>query len=286
MRICNLFIFAIFFTTTLFPQSIPINPTLLEKTWQAQWIYHPTVSPTDYGVYHFRKQFTLDSLPDKFIIHVSADNRYRLFANGTPVCFGPTRGDILNWQFESVDIAPFLSAGKNILAAVVWNFGVHKPVVQLSIRTAFILQGDTNAESTVNTNRRWKVLHNTAYSPVPVDYTMVQGYYVAGPGDRVDGAAYPGGWEQPEFDDGNWDNAAAINNPGVSRGVYNYAGNSAWNLVPRNIPIMDESRQKISTVVRTDGISTGKNFPAGSYCRRIWKVFLYGTITKSSSEAE
>ncbi len=240
-----------------------INPELLKKTWQAQWIYHPSASGTGYGVFHFRKSFQLANKPKEFIVHVSADNRYRLFVNGSPVCFGPARGDILNWRYETVDLARHLRRGANIVAAVVWNFGEFRPVAQFSIRTAFILQGNSDAESPVNTDRNWKVWHNAAYQPIAVDSTMVEGYYVAGPGDRVDASQYPWGWELPDFDDRIWARAAAIRNPGVPRGLNNYACNSGWNLVPRPIPLMEETQQRFAEVVRTRGIDVEPSFLRG-----------------------
>ena len=35
-----------------------------------------------YGVYHMRKTFELDEVPSRFIVHVTADNRYKLYLNG------------------------------------------------------------------------------------------------------------------------------------------------------------------------------------------------------------
>lgn len=77
---------------------------------------------------------------DEFIIHASGDNRYRLFVNVKEVCNGPARGDLANWNFETIDIAHYLRSGKNVLAAVVWNFAKFKPLAQMSNKTAFILQ--------------------------------------------------------------------------------------------------------------------------------------------------
>ncbi|HMB89799.1 MAG TPA: hypothetical protein VKP65_03070, partial [Rhodothermales bacterium] len=54
-----------------------INPDLLQLPWSAQWIAHPTASGTDFGVFHFRRTFDQATLPDSFVVHVSADNRYR-----------------------------------------------------------------------------------------------------------------------------------------------------------------------------------------------------------------
>jgi len=60
-----------------------------DKGWPASWIAHPTASSNDYGVFHFRKSFDLPGKPASFVVHLSADNRYRFFVNGTPVCLGP-----------------------------------------------------------------------------------------------------------------------------------------------------------------------------------------------------
>src|SRR5438270_2620522 len=100
-----------------------IKPDLLDKPWSATWISVPGAPPFDYGVYHFRKTFQLASKPARFVIHVSADNRYQLFVNGERSANGPARGDLYHWRYETVDIAPMLNPGANTLAAVVWNFG-------------------------------------------------------------------------------------------------------------------------------------------------------------------
>ncbi|HLN73610.1 MAG TPA: hypothetical protein VK205_09965, partial [Prolixibacteraceae bacterium] len=97
-----------FVCTAQTPQLVPsekINPELLVNHWKAQWITHPSESLLDYGVFHFRKSFDLNAVPSEFIIHISADNRYRLFVNGQAVCFGPQRGDLAHWYYESIDIA-------------------------------------------------------------------------------------------------------------------------------------------------------------------------------------
>ena len=70
-----------------------------------------------------------------FLIHVTADNRYKLYVNGELVSLGPARGDLHHWRYESVDIAPHLKTGKNVLAAVVWNFGELAPEAQITNRT-------------------------------------------------------------------------------------------------------------------------------------------------------
>ena len=53
----------------------------------------------------------LEQVPKPCVVHVSADNRYRLFVNGKSVSWGPARGDLNHWRFETVDLAPFLKEG-------------------------------------------------------------------------------------------------------------------------------------------------------------------------------
>src|SRR6187431_308243 len=123
-----------------------INPSLLSDYWSASWVTCPDIPQRDYGVYHFRKTFAMEKQPGKFIVHVSADNRYRLFVNGKDVCNGPARGDLYNWYFETIDIAQFLKPGSNLIAVQVWNMGTLAPVAQVSNQTALIVQGEPGTE--------------------------------------------------------------------------------------------------------------------------------------------
>ncbi|MDB5193840.1 MAG: alpha-L-rhamnosidase [Segetibacter sp.] len=233
-----------------------INPQLL-KQWSASWVSIADVPQKDYGVYHFRKTFNLGSRPSKFIVHVSADNRYRLFVNGKPVCYGPARGDLYNWYYETVDIGPFLQAGNNTISSIVWNMGVYAPVAQISNRTAFVMQGNTEKEQVVNTGTGWKVFQNLSYKPCSIDNAKrMNTYMVIGPGDEVDALTYPWGWETPSFDDTKWQATVSITNPApLGYGTDNY-----WNLVPRNIPLMEERLQRIPSVRKATGIQVSNDF--------------------------
>ena len=71
-----------------------INPDLLKKAWSANWITAPGAPAKSYGVYYFRKKFSLTEKPDSFIVHVTADNRYVLIINEKFVSLGPARNDL------------------------------------------------------------------------------------------------------------------------------------------------------------------------------------------------
>lgn len=232
-----------------------INPELMNSKWDAHWISFPNVSLTDFGIYHFRKTFNLEQIANEFVIHVSGDNRYRLFVNGKEVCNGPARGDLANWNFETIDIAPYLKSGENVLAAVVWNFAEFKPLAQMSNKTAFILQGNSKLEQIVNTDKTWKTLKNEAYQSPSKKPPRT----VVGPGEIVDGSKYPYGWNKIDFDDNQWFDSRMLGK-GVPDGQFT---SWDWNLVPRSIPFMEFEFQRICEVERTENIEVEKNFLNG-----------------------
>ena len=119
-----------------------IDGRLLEGRWPAHWISVQDMSENEYAVCHFRKTFELGAAPENFIVHVSADNRYKLYVNGSFVGLGPEYGDVYNWNYSTYDIGPYLKQGVNVVAAVVWNFAASRPLAQMSFgKTGFIMQG-------------------------------------------------------------------------------------------------------------------------------------------------
>ncbi len=236
--------------------------TMLKHAWTAQWITHPTASTLDYGVFHFRRSFTLIKTPEKFIIYVSADNRYRLYVNGIYLCMGPARGDLAHWRYETVDIARHLHAGKNVIAAEVVNFGEHRHAAQQTFQTAFILQSDKSNDLIVNTgDKMWKVIKDKAYKGIPFSSADMHGYYAAGPGDHFDMAKYPWGWQNPDYDDSKWlQPRPATVEFAVGRGFL-YGG--TWFLVPREIPMLEETPQIIPEVARSEGAPVDDGFLNG-----------------------
>ncbi|MEO8370244.1 MAG: family 78 glycoside hydrolase catalytic domain [Candidatus Solibacter sp.] len=221
--------------------------SLIRSLWSAKWIAIPKAPKTEYGVYHFRKAFNLAARPSKFLVHCSGDNRYQLFVNGQRAAWGPARGDLFHWRYESVDIAGFLQPGRNVIAAAVWNFGEHAAEAQITLETGFLLQGDSDLERVADTGASWKCARNEAYAPVVITSGAVRGYWAAGPGDKINAAAYPWGWELPDFDDARWSNAAVVS-PAAGREARDV--HSRWMLVPRPIPMMEERNEQPMTLRR------------------------------------
>jgi len=233
----------------------------------ASWVAAPDAPAREYGVYHFRRTFELERKPAAFVVNVSADNRYKLYVNGEEAAVGPARGDLRNWRYDPVDIARFLRAGRNTLAAVVWNFAE-------MARWRRFRAGPASW---------WRARRRRSASPTPVrtgsacatgrtrrfpfarfSIRLLRG----GPGDRVDASLYPWGWEKPEFDDAAWKPAVAIGRPAL-RGT---AVEEDWWLVPRSIPMVELQPERGGAVRRSTGATPPASFlerPRRSPFRRI-----------------
>lgn len=235
--------------------------TSLKHAWTAQWITHPWESTLDYGVFHFRNKFELDQKPSSFNIHVSADNRYRLYVNGQYICSGPSIGDLNNYRYETIDIAHYLNGGNNVIAAEVVNFGEYRRAAQQTFQTAFILQADesTGISASLNTGSgNWRVIRNSAYTQIPFTSDSLNAYYAAGPGEAIEAARYPWGWKSLDFDESEWlDPKLGTIEFAVGRG---FLYGSTWFLVPRQIPMLKEVQERFSDIVRMEGLDHVKPF--------------------------
>lgn len=223
------------------------------RQWNAEWIAAPNTMGNEYGIYYFRKSIELDAKPSAFTIYVSADNRYKLYVNGVLVSLGPARGDSYSWNYETVDLAPYLTAGKNSIAALVWNEAEYCPEAQISFRTGFILQGSSASEEVLNTNGSWKCKRDIGYQPIP-------GYFfAASKGQFVDmNLTVKDNWAAKNFDDTAWAQANKIAD-GRPKGM---AWGLDWALVPSTLPAREMTYQRIAKLRTAVGVKVPANFPA------------------------
>lgn len=244
--------------TLVGPSLIHPAPVGLPSAWKTDWISAPGAPPLGPCVIHFRKAFTLASVPEHFVIEVSGDNRYELYVNGARVAIGPARGDIHHWRYATLDIASHLHAGRNLLAAEVWNFGRLAPIRQMSNQTGFFLRGVTSSQ--VDTNTSWKTHRDAAWTFHAVPYEAIRDYYAAGPDESMDASAFPWGWQEPGYDDASWQSAVSL---GSARPRGAQDAHSRWMLVPRNVPMMEMKPQRLERVVRSKGVEVPAGFLAG-----------------------
>jgi len=260
---------ALLATTASFPGNcqetdITVNTSWDQErhSWKADWITHPTASVLDYGVFLFRNEFRLESPPESLVVHISADNRYKLWVNGQMITTGPAKGSFNYWRYETIDLGPWLVEGDNVLAVEVFNLGEERPAAMFSRMTAFIFQSDKSVggDAELNTPGTWRVSENSAYSPIPVSGDDVGGYYVAGPTDRFQSELYPWGWKEAGYNASQWKDSRRVGK-GVGRG---YMHGVNWMLVPRNIPLMESGEIRFKALARSSGVEVPEGFLGGN----------------------
>jgi alpha-L-rhamnosidase len=157
------------------------------------WITHADAGAHQPVVLHFRRELELGPVPRTLPVDVTADNRFILFVNGRRVASGPSAGTIEHWRVSRLDLAPWLHAGRNVVAAVVWNFGEAAPLSQQSVATGFRLVGVPLSTSLPG----WRVKIDAGHSAVAGREQIPWQYYAAGAAESIDAR------------DADWDFAAA-----------------------------------------------------------------------------
>ena len=151
---------------------LPFLCMLAAPAWaEGRWITHPSAPASDARrnpvALQFRREVMLARLPTSAWVRISADNRYILYVNGKRVAAGPARGDLAHWRYRSIDLAPFLHQGRNVLAAEVWNDGSASALAQISARTGFFLERAKGQLENVDTGADWRVRVDASRSVIP-----------------------------------------------------------------------------------------------------------------------
>ena len=244
-----------------------------EKHWSAQWITAQGVAERDEVVLHFRKVIELRDAPKEFLVDLSADNQFILYVNGREAGRGPSRGDLAHWRYERLDLGPLLHAGRNVLAAMVWHFGTHAAIAQMSERAGFLLHGAGEQERAADSNASWEVEEESGISLLK---PKVNGYFAAEPGERWDGGRFDWnanreGAETPARKDGDsaqtlargrWGKAVTLGR-GALREEQDAPNN--WQLVRDALPPAERQELPPARVVETHCAVSSEDFLRGGW---------------------
>ena len=177
--------------------------------WGADgWITHPeAASIKGPVVLHFRRMTEMRKVPKSLPVTVTADNRFILFVNGKRVATGPSTGTLAHWRDRSLDLAPYLKRGRNVVAAAVWDFvrmatngpppeagalpPQIAPIAQQSLALSFRMTGGGVATDAPG----WRVKIDMGHSAVNGRAQVPKGrYYVASAPEVIDAAKADWDW--------------------------------------------------------------------------------------------
>ncbi len=204
--------------------------------WSAQWIWLPQDRPNNSWL-RFRKKVTLSGKPTSAPVRIAAENKYWLYVNGQLVVSDgglDLRPDLTNTYHDSLDLAPYLTSGDNVIAALVWyKGGIDGYTQKMKTDGGFLfeaaLSGATPAK--IVSDATWKAtLHpsfaRTAQNVETTDYKWPQ-YPI-----KYDARNDPGDWTTLGFDDSWWPASTQLGTP----------PSAPWNaMVDRTIPMLKTS---------------------------------------------
>lgn len=157
-------------------------------TWPARWVRHPDVGDGPIVV-AYRVNFRLEE-ETTFRLHVTADERYQLWLDGTMLGRGPERGDADHWFFETYELT--VPRGRHVLVARVWSLGqgdrsgrgagerVAAPYAQVSVGHGLLVASDEALLPLVGTGvAAWEAMVLPGYSFWPPGWAWGTGARVS-----------------------------------------------------------------------------------------------------------
>jgi hypothetical protein len=157
-----------------------------------------------------RRSFDLASVPPRAPARLTADSRYVLWLNGVEVMRGPVRANLRRLHHDRADLAPFLRAGRNVVAVLARFFGDPNPWwapappgAQLGAG-AFVLEADLGAAGVLISDAAWRALRGDAWRDVaPAGIGAL-------PAECHDARLVAPDWREPGFDDERWPAAVEL----------------------------------------------------------------------------
>lgn len=225
--------------------SAPLQLLRDAPTWRAHYAWTPERGGPGLSVRFFRRVFNASADTKSLRVHVSADSRYRLWLNGQHVGFGPAKGSLARYHFETYDLAPLLRPGLNVLTAEVRWFGEHSPVSEVHAPVpGFLFQSEDSPE--LDTPQGWRAWASDALTPDTTPY-ISNAHQFLGYWDHLDTRREPANWRALDFDDSRWSDAISVGPAAATGATWGVA--PLRTLVPRDIPAMLEAPARFARAI-------------------------------------
>ncbi len=179
--------------------SAPIN---VSKTLQSSMIWNPAAPAGTQAYVAFRKSFDLAKRPDSATLHLFADSRFLLWVNGRHVLRGPSRFHPDRPEYDTLDLAPHLRAGRNAIVVLVHHYAgaTSGRIIRHDPGLTALLVAD--GQEILRSGADWKSSADTEYQPSPGAWSSIP--------DVIDGRKRLGDWTSATYDDSGWNRAVAI----------------------------------------------------------------------------
>ena len=181
------------------PASIVLTPDAPGEALRATAIWTDQPVPEKDAVHGaFRTAFDLAAVPSAADLRIFAASRYRLWINGTYVLRGPARFELQAAEYDRLDVARYLHAGRNEVAVLVHR---DRPTGRIRhVVPGLAVDLDLGAGRHVTTGPTWRAVPETSFGQTGGQWSSLR--------DQRDGAAMAD-WMAVGFDDAAWPKAVA-----------------------------------------------------------------------------
>ena len=152
---------------------------------------------------YFRRSFELERPPERALVLVTAATEYRLYVNGHLAGFGPPISDSRYVYLDEMDLAPWLRAGRNVVACHVYSLA--EATEHFHGGRGFLLVESSTPEVDIGSDARWRVWEPTVWGQDSPRRSFQLGFV-----EICDLRNEPIGWRETDFDDGSWPTATEI----------------------------------------------------------------------------
>jgi len=241
--------------------------------WRAQWIWWemPPITIERSGSAQlsatarprfacFRRTFRLHRVPERVPARLTSDSRHILWVNGIEAARGPVRGNPRRLHYDIVDLAPYLRTGDNLVAVLVAHY-VRATPWWMPIPPTYSLGAGALAFEARLAEDDWVVSDSTwrAFSPPGWSPSASQGLHAA-PIEMCDASKLAPGWLDPDFDDGDWNEAVGLTGSHIgATGDPHPPTHPFGPLLPRPIP-------QLGGAVKQPRVAVSAQVPAGPVC--------------------
>ncbi len=197
--------------------------------WDAQWIVPDTkadLSKANTWIC-YRKAFDVENVPGQLFADIAAESKYWLWINGVPAVAegGLKRGpNPYDTYYDTLEIAPLLEKGRNLIAVLVWHFGKNSFSHKDGGQAGLIFNAICPEISLISDSSWTAAIHPAYQTAGPPD----SNYRLAESSILFDATKDIQGWTSEVFDSSLFKPVKLKGKPPVS----------PWNnLVPRPIPM-------------------------------------------------
>jgi hypothetical protein len=225
----------------------------------ARWIWLPCERTLPNTFVLFRREIEIGGEVASARGWISADSRYRLFVNGRRVQWGPAPCDPRSYEADPLDLARWLSPGRNVIGAEVLFYGHGEgtwPLGKPGFLFALRVEESGGRVSEVVSDRSWPALLDRAHRP-----GQFKRWYLRALQEDFDARLRPSAWSEPGFaPDAAWTAPQVLDvpadRPAAAGSHYDYLTDGGIDpagaaLRAREVPLVRETFRTVGRLARS-----------------------------------